>query len=272
MLCPAAWACRLIAPRLLRPLLPGQPRCSLSTSAAPTASAALAQLSSAACTPHPPLPSAQPPHFVPLTMSVHDRAATLAQRVAEYWFAGLVDGQTPPAATTQRWFNGGKEVDDYLTEHFSEDINNIVAGGYDHLLDDPEGALAVVVTLDQFSRNIFRGTAGMFANDALCHRIAKAALAKGLFDHLHPNKRAFVCLPFMHTETAEAQALAIQEIEKNIAQAGEPFQPFLKYQLNMGVEHQEFITRFGRFPFRNKALGRETTAEEAEFLKAHPGF
>ena len=123
-----------------------------------------------------------------------------------------------------------------------------------------KGRLAEIIILDQFSRNIFRDTPQAFANDPLALALAQEALAVDADKALSPTERSFLCLPFMHSESAEIHKVAVMLYGL----------PGLEDNLDFELQHQSIITRFGRYPHRNKILGRESTPEEIEFLK-QPG-
>lgn len=126
----------------------------------------------------------------------------------------------------------------------------------------PEGRLAEVIVLDQFARNIFRGDKQSFIGDELALTLAKEALEVGADMELSAEQRRFFYMPYMHSESREvhAEALIIFEEKSN--------KDTLKYE----ISHKEIIDRFGRYPHRNKIMGRKSTAEELEFLKENPGF
>ena len=130
----------------------------------------------------------------------------------------------------------------------------------DALLADAKTALAAVIVLDQFSRNMFRGTGGAFANDAKALAIAQKAIARGFGVSLSNDEQLFLYLPFEHQENVDAQARSVELISA----LGDP--ELTKY----ARAHKDVIDRFGRFPHRNAILGRTSTAEELEFLKG-PG-
>ena len=114
--------------------------------------------------------------------------------------------------------------------------------------------------LDQFSRNINRGEAQAFANDALALGLAQEAVAAGADRLLAPAERAFLYMPYMHSESAAIHALAVALFS----------QPGLEHNLDFELRHKAIIDRFGRYPHRNAVLGRASTAEEAAFLQT-PG-
>lgn len=124
----------------------------------------------------------------------------------------------------------------------------------------PEGRLAEIIVLDQFPRNIHRGTPQAFAHDAMALVLAQEAVAAGVHTGLSPTQRSFLLLPYMHSESARihVQAEALYR----------EFAPPENYEFEL--RHKVIIDRFGRYPHRNAILGRATTAEEAEFLK-QPG-
>ena len=133
----------------------------------------------------------------------------------------------------------------------------VTAAPEDILLTDANKALAAVIVLDQFSRNMFRGTPLAFANDAQALAIAEKAIAKDFAEGLSGEKRLSLYLPFEHQENVDAQARSVELISA----LGDP--ELTKY----AQAHKDIIDRFGRFPHRNAILGRKSTEEEMEFLK-----
>jgi uncharacterized protein (DUF924 family) len=133
----------------------------------------------------------------------------------------------------------------------------VAAAPEDALLADAKTALAAVIVLDQFSRNMFRGTPSAFANDAKALAISRKAIAKGFADALSSDERLFLYLPFEHQESVDAQARSVELF------SGLDDPELTKY----AQAHKDIIDRFGRFPHRNDILGRTSTAEEMEFLK-----
>lgn len=130
----------------------------------------------------------------------------------------------------------------------------------DEWLEDPETLLAAIIVLDQFSRNLHRDDEGAFASDAVALNLAKLALRRGYEAVLGPEERQFLHMPFMHSEDPDDQDRSVELFEEiGNAEA-----------LDYARQHKAIIDRFGRFPHRNAALGRETTPAEAEFLE-QPG-
>ena len=125
----------------------------------------------------------------------------------------------------------------------------------DHWIDHPESALALMILLDQFPRNCFRGTAHMFATDPLARHFARKALEAGHHSAVDEKLRAFFLIPFEHSESLADQHFAVEQVAL-----------YVPDYISYFIEHRDIIEKFGRFPHRNPALGRETTAEEKAFL------
>lgn len=191
-----------------------------------------------------------------------DRAASRLQAVLDFWF--LPAGHPDHGAFREAWFKKDPAFDDEIRSCFGDDLETAVRGGYDHLTATPPLALAVVVILDQFSRNLFRGQARAFAGDARAHAIADAAVRAGFDQALLPVQRLFLYLPFEHSETLADQARCMA-LYRSL-----PPGEFRDHCVDYGRRHQVIIERFGRFPHRNAALGRPTRPEEEAFLK-EPG-
>lgn len=160
----------------------------------------------------------------------------------------------------QGWYAGGEEIDDACASRFGELWQALQDGGLEHWVDGPAGTLAYLVIADQFARNINRGRAEAFATDPQARAAARRALDEGWDLDAPEPERQFFYMPFEHSEDPEDQALAVQLFTERMPENPE--------SLLHARAHQEIIRRFGRFPFRNAALGRETTAAEAEFLAA----
>ena len=171
--------------------------------------------------------------------------------VLRFWFEEL---------KPQDWFVRNPDTDARIRERFHDLYVSIRDAG-PHAVASARQALAAVIVLDQFPRNMFRGTTQAFATDAVALKISKDAIAAKLDTQLTPQQRAFLYMPFQHVEDRNDQA---RSVELFGALGGE--------SLSYAREHKEVIDRFGRFPHRNAALGRESTPEEIEFMKTHPGF
>lgn len=164
-------------------------------------------------------------------------------------------------AGPDKWFTKDPAFDAEIALAHMATYDRAARGDLDTWSATPTGALALVLLLDQFPRNMFRGTARAFATDAKALEIAKAAILEGLDQEVESALRLFFYLPFMHAESLTEQDMCIVLIEA----LGQ------EEALRYAHIHREAIARFGRFPHRNPLLGRETTPEEAEYL-ASGGF
>ena len=160
-------------------------------------------------------------------------------------------------AGPQKWYTKDPEFDREISDRFAALHAAAAAGELDGWAARPDGALALLLLLDQFSRNMFRGTARAFAQDEKAQEVARAAIAAG-FDRAHGDAlRQFFYLPFMHSESILDQDLCVRLCHAL------PDRGTLPY----ARDHQRVIRRFGRFPHRNPALGRHSSPAELEFLK-----
>jgi uncharacterized protein (DUF924 family) len=174
--------------------------------------------------------------------------------VLDFWFGAA------PYAPRKVWFERDHAFDRACTG-FAEEQVRAAAGAYDDWAASPEGALAVVLLLDQFPRNLFRGSAQAYASDEKARRTVTRAIAAGQDALLPPVQRLFLYLPLEHSE-----ALADQEECCRLMTALTEHPQYAEL-VRYAERHREIIARFGRFPHRNAVLGRETTPEEAAFLE-----
>lgn len=185
-----------------------------------------------------------------------------AKPILEFWFGHFDEpGYGKPKAV---WFSKKPEFDQELASRFLQDYQKAAAGYLDDWLDLPQSCLALILLLDQFPRNMFRGTPQAFATDWEALSAAHHAVAQGYDRELLPVQRWFIYLPFEHSENLEHQRRCVQLFQQL------SHDPESAAAIASAFRHQEIIERFGRFPHRNSILGRTSTAEEKEFLK-QPG-
>jgi uncharacterized protein (DUF924 family) len=142
----------------------------------------------------------------------------------------------------------------------------VAAGEFDHWHEHPETALAALIALDQLPRNLYRGRAEAYAFDQHALELAHFAYAAGYPEQLHPLAGAFFNLPLEHAEDLALQERSVAGYLKQHARADAAFAPLLHEWVSAGRDHLKVIARFGRFPHRNAIIGRESTAEEREWL------
>jgi uncharacterized protein (DUF924 family) len=171
--------------------------------------------------------------------------------VLNFWFNEL---------TPDQWWAKDEQLDGVIKERFSDFHAQAARCELVDWRMAAKGRLAEIIILDQFSRNIFRDAPQAFANDPLALALAQEALAVGADKALSPVERSFLYLPFMHSESAKIHQVAVV-LYRELGISG---------NLDFEIQHQNIIERFGRYPHRNKILGRESTPEEIEFLQ-QPG-
>lgn len=174
-----------------------------------------------------------------------------AHDVLRHWFAEVTPAQ---------WWKVDPDFDRQLADRFGALLAAARAGELWCWRTEPRGRLAEVIVLDQFSRNVHRGTPAAFAADPMALALAQEAVAGGHDAVLPPDERSFLYMPFMHSESRVVHAQA----ERLFASLGRPD------SLQFELRHKAIVDRFGRYPHRNAILGRDSTAEELSFLE-QPG-
>jgi len=187
-----------------------------------------------------------------------------AQEVLDFWFGP--PGSEAASGPRREWFVKSDAFDDQIRQRFGTAIDQAIAGGLREWdAEGPQGVLARLLVLDQFTRNAWRNTPQSFAGDTLALAAARQLVDSGAHKELPPLQRAFVYMPFEHAEDAYMQERAV-ELFTNLAAEHPGFDEMLDY----AHRHRGVIARFGRFPHRNEILGRASTPEEIEFLR-QPG-
>ena len=168
--------------------------------------------------------------------------------VLEFWFVEL---------SPRHWWQKNPDLDRQINEQFGSTLAAARQGELEHWRQTPEGRLAEIIVLDQFSRNIYRDDPRAFAQDGMALVLAQEAVRAGADRALQPDRRAFLYMPYMHSES-----IAIHEKAEELFD-----QPGLEDNYRFELRHKAIIDRFGRYPHRNQILGRESTEDELEFLK-----
>lgn len=195
-----------------------------------------------------------------------------AQALLDHWFADGLRHGWPSEPRGGLWFGATPAQDTDLRERFGAAVDQALAGQLNGWAATPTGRLALVLLLDQLPRNLFRGQPGAFAGDARAQALASEAVDSGQ-DRLLPTVgRVFLYMPFMHAEHLALQDRCVRCFEQLRADAAPERHAALDDHLRFAQLHRDIVLRFGRFPHRNAALGRATTAEEAAFLKDGPRF
>ena len=167
--------------------------------------------------------------------------------VLDFWFNEL---------TPKQWFVKDEELDLVITKKFSSVHTQASQCELNHWRETIEGRLAEIIVLDQFSRNIYRDTPQAFAQDNLALALAQEAIASGEDNLLSDQQKAFLYMPFMHSESLAIHEQAVELFNK----------PGLENNLDFELKHKVIIEQFGRYPHRNNILGRASTKQELDFL------
>jgi len=182
---------------------------------------------------------------------VHDQSAS--EKLLAFWFS------TP---VRPLWFRSTAAFDAQLQREYGRHVAEAKDGTLDAWKTTPPGCLALVLLLDQLPLNIFRNTARAFAGEAAAHAVTEHALIQGFDRELNKDEKAFLYMPFMHSESMEDQDRSVALYTA----AG------LEDNLKFALHHRDIIRRFGRFPHRNAILGRQSTEEEQAYLSSPTAF
>lgn len=174
-------------------------------------------------------------------------------RVIDFWFREL---------TPSQWFTAsGPELDELVRARFGTLVEEARRGALDHWADSPRGRLALIIVLDQFPRHVFRGALEAYSSDPKAQRLACEGIEARADEQLTAAERQFFYLPLMHSESLADQDLCVCLVQMRLPRTGAD-------NLHHGALHRDVIRRFGRFPSRNRALGRADTQAERAYREA----
>ncbi len=194
------------------------------------------------------------------------------QAILQFWFEGVDDEATIDKTKRpfNKWFRTDKALDQEIRQRFEGDLNNALAGQYKDWEKTLGGTLALILLYDQFTRNMYRDTPKMYMADAPAQELTLRLTSGQKECTLNFIERVFVYMPLMHAEDIKSQHLSVQYF-RGLAEESKNKNPgnthYYNYSLDYANRHRAIIERFGRFPHRNKILGRTSTPEEIEFLK-----
>jgi uncharacterized protein (DUF924 family) len=190
--------------------------------------------------------------------------------ILDYWFGETTkrpDDLDAFKALSKLWFWKNPETDETIRKRFGAEVERAEKGELDSWKSVPAGRLALVVLLDQFPRNLYRDTARAFATDAAAIKLVEEGIELGMDKKFTITERYGFYMPFMHIEDKKAQARCCDLFAKLREEAPETIKAEIDLAHKYAVRHREIVDRFGRFPHRNKCLGRTSTPEEEAFLK-----
>lgn len=177
-----------------------------------------------------------------------------ADKVLDFWFN---------ETDRENWFDRSDAFDLVIRDRFADAIETARSGGFSGWRDMPQGCLAVIILIDQFSRNIYRESPLAWSADDVSLSYTRHALAQNFDAELGFDERTFLYMPLMHSETLADQDECVALFRRLAVDRGDADD----VSLDFAIRHRDIVARFGRFPHRNETLGRESSAEELEFLK-----
>lgn len=187
--------------------------------------------------------------------------------ISDFWF-GDISGGWSSEAFTELWWFGNENTDNEILERFGQLHTSAEKGELDHWAETPEGRVALIVLLDQFSRNLYRGTASAFAADPKSLALCLEGIRVRHDLDLAPVKRAFLYMPLMHSEDMRHHEMAAS-LYSALVDLVDPSKKAEAEKMVVGAKlHKDIIAKFGRYPHRNRALGRLSSREEVDYLNA----
>lgn len=187
------------------------------------------------------------------------------EEILQFWFGDLRQG-FPVTDRKRLWWFGDESLDRQLAALFGHQVRQALWGQLDDWAGQPRGRLALIILLDQFTRSIYRGSEDAFSGDAQAELLCREGLKKGHDTALEGSEKLFFLMPLEHAEDIHAQDLCVSQLENLLAEVATEQRHQVDNALDFAHEHRNLIVRFGRFPHRNKILGRSSTPEELAYL------
>ncbi|MEX1167839.1 MAG: DUF924 family protein [Hydrogenophaga sp.] len=192
--------------------------------------------------------------------------------ILTHWFADGLQRDWPSPNLNPRWFGGGPEEDALIAVQFGPLVESALAGGLADWETEPLPRLALVIVLDQFSRNLYRGQARAFAGDARAQTLVQQSLSRGEDLNLPTVGRVFLYMPLMHAERIDLQTECVERFTALQDSAPIELREKLEGNVQAALQHRDIVHRFGRFPHRNMVMARTSTPAEMQYLQNAPRF
>jgi uncharacterized protein (DUF924 family) len=186
--------------------------------------------------------------------------------IMDFWFGQAC---ASPAATLERnpfWFGSDSVLDQQIWELYADTVTDAGAGHYADWAESAHGRLALILLLDQFPRNIFRGTAEVFRYDAMALELAGQGITLGQFTGLTVPEQAFFLMPYQHSEDVAVQNAGVALYSAMVDDAADEWRDVAAGYRDFAAQHRDIIAEYGRFPHRNSVLGRSSTPDEDGYL------
>jgi len=190
-----------------------------------------------------------------------------SDEIITFWLGDAENNAAAVREQSKIWYHGGTDVDETIQNRFACDLRSAEQQALNDWQDTPRGQLALVILLDQFSRNLYRASAAAFKNDLLALEIAEAAVSHEDYKSLPVCGQAFLFHPFHHAENIADQNRCIALYETLLEECHSDWREHIDGHLKFAREHCEIVRKFGRFPHRNEVLRRQSTPDEQAFLE-----
>jgi len=189
------------------------------------------------------------------------------ENVLAWWLGDSASDPAQARARTPVWFGANTRVDAEIRRRFATTAAAAARGELSDWADSPRSCLALAIALDQFPRNLFRGTPAAFAQDRHALALSRAAVGRGFVLELGTVEQAFLLMPYQHAESRTMQRRGVALFEAMARRATAPWQSQARRFAHFAREHAGIVERFGRFPHRNPVLGRQSSAAELHYLR-----
>ncbi len=187
--------------------------------------------------------------------------------IFDFWFGAMDSNGLTAGADHAKWWSGGEVLDNEIKDRFEDTVKAASAGELEAWKESDDGAVAWVILLDQFTRNIYRDQARMYDDDAKAVAFVKKMIAEGRDQNLATHPRVFLYMPLMHAEDMPSQDLGVEKFGEIVGSVPAEVKPLVQNNLQFSEAHRKVVERFGRFPHRNEILGRVSTPKELKFLE-----
>ncbi|TRX55698.1 DUF924 family protein [Thalassomonas sp. M1454] len=192
--------------------------------------------------------------------------------VIDFWF-GKLDNQLSPAQNQRIWYSATTDDDAFILQKFEHLYLQALNGSLEYWMSSAKGAMALIVLLDQMPRNMFRGTEQAFLSDHLALKYCLQGIEKGYDKQLALIERVFFYHPLEHAEDLALQQQCVSHFQSlQQVYTDESHQELIRHSLSFAKQHEQIIAQYGRFPYRNEVLGRESSDAELQFLKTGVNF
>lgn len=186
--------------------------------------------------------------------------------VLDFWFDGCEQDAPHIDARMDRWFGSDRGLDREIAVRFGELVNRACTGELDHWAGEPRGRLALIILIDQFRRNIHRGTAEAYSNDGKALKFCVDGIVNRAYKTLRPEEQIFFFMPLQHAESSKLQDKSVSIYQALANKVSETQRETFLTTAQFAELHRDIVAEFGRFPHRNKVLGRENTEAEEAYL------